>query len=84
MASILVSSSENYSGKSSICSGLGLILKERGKSVGYMKPVGNLLVDVDGVLSDEDAEQMRDLLSLETPAAASLRLCLPRILPMML
>lgn len=67
MASILVSSSENYSGKSSICSGLGLILKERGKSVGYMKPVGNLLVDVDGVLSDEDAEQMRDLLSLEAP-----------------
>jgi hypothetical protein len=67
MASILVSSSENYSGKSSICSGLGLIIKERGKSVGYMKPVGNLLVDVDGVLSDEDAEQMRDLLALETP-----------------
>ena len=65
MASILISSSEEYSGKSAICIGLGKILKERGYSVGYMKPVGNLLIDVNGVLVDEDAVQMQKIFDLE-------------------
>lgn len=30
-----------------------------------MKPIGNLLVDVDGVLSDQDAEDMRTILGFE-------------------
>lgn len=65
MASILVSSSEQYSGKSSLCMGLAIILKKKGYSAGYMKPVGNLLVDVDGVLSDEDTEQALQILEIE-------------------
>ncbi|MBP2030919.1 BioD-like phosphotransacetylase family protein [Methanohalophilus levihalophilus] len=64
MGSILVSSSEQYSGKSSLCIGLAVILKNKGFSVGYMKPVGNLLVDVDGTLSDEDSEQALQILGL--------------------
>ncbi|MCK5487933.1 MAG: AAA family ATPase, partial [Desulfobacterales bacterium] len=42
MASILISSSEKYSGKSAVCIGLGTILKRKGYTVGYMKPIGNL------------------------------------------
>ncbi|MFA0822093.1 MAG: phosphotransacetylase family protein [Methanomethylovorans sp.] len=65
MASILVSSSEQYSGKSSLCLGFGVILKERGYKIGYMKPIGNLLIDVNGSLSDEDAEGIKKLLGLQ-------------------
>ncbi len=65
MASILVSSSEQYSGKSSLCLGFGIILKERGYKIGYMKPIGNLLIDVNGSLTDEDAEGIRKLLGLQ-------------------
>lgn len=65
MASVLISSSEEYSGKSALCIGLGTILKKMGYSVGYMKPIGNLLMDIDGVLADEDAEEMRKTLDLK-------------------
>ncbi len=67
MASILISSSEKYSGKSAVCIGLGTILKRKGYTVGYMKPIGNLLVDINGVLADEDAEEMRRIFGLTDP-----------------
>jgi len=65
VASILISSSEKYSGKSAVCIGLGTILKKKGYTVGYMKPIGNLLVDINGVLADEDAEEMRKVFDLK-------------------
>jgi BioD-like phosphotransacetylase family protein len=68
MASILVSSSEEFSGKSSICMGLGKIFQESGLKIGYMKPVGNLLIDVDGSLTDEDSEGIKSLLGIEDSA----------------
>lgn len=68
MASILISSSEEFSGKSSICMGLGKIFQEKGLKVGYMKPVGNLLIDVHGSLTDEDSEGIKKLLGIEDPA----------------
>ncbi|WP_406660800.1 phosphotransacetylase family protein [Methanolobus sp. ZRKC3] len=68
MVSILVSSSEEFSGKSSICMGLGKILQEKGHVIGYMKPIGNLLMDVHGSLTDEDAEGIKKLLGLEDPS----------------
>ncbi len=68
MASILISSSEEFSGKSSICMGLGKIFQERGLKIGYMKPVGNLLIDVHGSLTDEDSEGIKKLLDIDDPA----------------
>ncbi|WP_094228888.1 phosphotransacetylase family protein [Methanolobus psychrotolerans] len=68
MASILISSSEEFSGKSSICMGLGKIFQASGLKVGYMKPVGNLLIDVHGSLTDEDSEGIRKLLGIDDPA----------------
>ncbi|MFQ6063576.1 MAG: AAA family ATPase, partial [Methanosarcinales archaeon] len=58
MNSILISSSEAYSGKSAICMGIGSILKEKGYKVGYMKPIGNLLRDVNGIIMDEDVKNV--------------------------
>ncbi len=68
MASILISSSEEYSGKSSICMGLGKIFQKKGYSIGYMKPVGNLLINVRGSLADEDSESIKQLLGLQDPS----------------
>ncbi|MFP4654967.1 MAG: phosphotransacetylase family protein [Methanohalobium sp.] len=65
MVSILISSSEEYSGKSALCNGLGRILKDKGYSIGYMKPIGNLLIDKNGILTDEDAEETRKVLDLD-------------------
>ena len=70
MASILISSSEKYSGKTAVCIGLGMILKKMDYTVGYMKPIGNLLVDVNGVITDEDAEEMRRIFGLTDPIKA--------------
>ncbi|MGP8319240.1 MAG: phosphotransacetylase family protein [Methanosarcinaceae archaeon] len=70
MASILISSSEKYSGKTAVCIGLGTILKKMDYIVGYMKPIGNLLVDVNGAIADEDAEEMRRIFGLTDPMKA--------------
>lgn len=65
MRSVLVSSTELYAGKSALCLALAMKLKENGLRVGYMKPVGNLVVDLDGVLVDDDAATMKKMLGLE-------------------
>jgi BioD-like phosphotransacetylase family protein len=64
MRSIMVSSPELYSGKSAITMALTLMLKDAGYSVGYMKPVGNIIVDADGVLTDDDALNMKKAFEL--------------------
>ena len=65
MRSVLVSSTELYAGKSALCLALAMKLKENGLRVGYMKPVGNLIVDLDGVLVDDDAATMKKMLGLK-------------------
>ncbi|WP_424357772.1 phosphotransacetylase family protein [Methanocella sp. MCL-LM] len=65
MRSILVSSTELYSGKSALCMALAMKLKENELKVGYMKPVGNIIVDVNGELVDDDALNMKKMLGLD-------------------
>lgn len=65
MAAILVVSSERYSGKSSLAVGIALELRDRGFSVGYMKPVGAYPVKVGNEKVDEDAYFMRETLKLK-------------------
>jgi BioD-like phosphotransacetylase family protein len=43
---------------------LAMKLKESGLAVGYMKPVGNLVIDLDGELVDDDAVTMKKMLGL--------------------
>ncbi|MHB8895950.1 MAG: phosphotransacetylase family protein [Candidatus Geothermincolia bacterium] len=65
MAAIIVVSSERYSGKSSLVVGLALELRDRGFSVGYMKPVGAYPIKVDNRKVDEDAYFVREALGLD-------------------
>jgi len=67
MSSIYVVSNESYSGKSSICIGLSLILKELGKKVGYFKPVGTLPTIIGELVTDEDAYFAHKLLESTDP-----------------
>jgi len=55
MKSVLVSSIEEYSGKSALIIALGLILREKGYNVGYFKPLGVGTTRIGDQLVDEDA-----------------------------
>jgi BioD-like phosphotransacetylase family protein len=55
MKSLLVSSIEEYSGKSALIIALGLILREKGYNVGYFKPLGVGTTRIGDQLVDEDA-----------------------------
>ena len=65
--SVMLVSNMTKSGKSAICVGLISVLIERGKKVGYMKPIGNALVEVEKKLVDEDALVMKGLFSFSEP-----------------
>ncbi len=57
MRSLLVSSIDEYSGKSGVIAALGEIFREKGLKVGYFKPFTTY--------DDADIEVMKDILSLE-------------------
>ena len=65
MRSIMVSSPELYSGKSAVTMALASKLKDNDYKIGYMKPVGTIIVDSNGVLTDDDALTMKRVLGLE-------------------
>ncbi len=65
MKSVLVSSIEEYSGKSGIIIALGLLLEERGFKVGYFKPFGVSAVKIGEKLVDEDAHNTAKALGIE-------------------
>lgn len=66
-ATLYVASLEANSGKTSICLALGLEFKDRGLSVGYVKPLGTAPVEIGGLLSDRDCVFMSQGLGLEDP-----------------
>lgn len=62
------------SGKTAICIGLALKLKERGLKVGYYKPLG--VADPLTGTFDDDVLLMRDLLGMQEPHDALTRYCI--------
>ncbi len=73
MKKILISSVEEYSGKSSIIVALGRILQEMGYEIGYFKPFGVNTVKIGDKLVDEDAVTTAENLGLkEDPTAVTL------------
>jgi BioD-like phosphotransacetylase family protein len=64
-ATLYITSVVTYSGKTSLCLGLGLRLQSEGNTVGYMKPVGTQPFMVQGRLADEDANFVRQVLRLD-------------------
>lgn len=55
METLYVASTEPYSGKSGIILCLGLNLKEKNLSVGFMKPLATFAIKIEGISIDEDA-----------------------------
>jgi len=69
MVGIYVGATSGYSGKNMIAMGIGLKLQKEGYKVGYMKPVGALPQEKNGVLGDADAFFVQDILGQnEDPA----------------
>ena len=64
MATIYVTSTETFSGKSALCVGLGKRFLRDGFTVGYMKPVSTVARKVKGRVIDEDAEFIKQTLNL--------------------
>lgn len=64
MRTILVTGTNDSTGKTAVTLALALIAKERGDSVGYMKPLGTRLRSAVGKTRDEDPLLARDLLEL--------------------
>jgi hypothetical protein len=67
MKALYIGSTAGNSGKSMITMGLGLHLREQGRKVGYLKPVGRSPVAQQGRLTDGDAEFMKHVLGLDDP-----------------
>jgi dethiobiotin synthetase len=73
MVGIYVGATSGYSGKNMIAMGIGLKLQKEGYRVGYMKPVGALPQEKNGVLGDADAFFVQDILGLSEPRAGHSR-----------
>jgi len=65
---LYITSVVTFSGKTSLCLGLGLQMQADSKKVGYLKPIGTQPFMVGNNLADEDANFVRQVLRLETPA----------------
>lgn len=63
---VLIAGTEDSTGKTAIALALARIAKERGDSVGYMKPKGTRLQSNVGKTIDEDPMLARELLELES------------------
>jgi BioD-like phosphotransacetylase family protein len=65
---LYVCSPVSYCGKSAICLGMALKLRDEGFQVGYFKPIGwEMLRGPNGEKIDEDAQLMNDALNLDLP-----------------
>lgn len=67
MNTILISSTADGTGKTAIAIALAQIARERGATVGYMKPKGTRLRSAVGKTRDEDPLLAAELLDLEAP-----------------
>ncbi|MDH4232679.1 MAG: phosphotransacetylase family protein [Nitrospirota bacterium] len=67
MKYLYIASMSGFSGKSLITLGLGLILKEKGYKIGYIKPYGKIPMKADDKVIDADAEFMRKALEIDDP-----------------
>ena len=67
MATLYITSSETFSGKSALCIGLGKRFQRDGLRVGYMKPVNTLAQSRAGVPYDADVEFAKQTFELPEP-----------------
>ncbi|GFK95053.1 Phosphate acetyltransferase [Fundidesulfovibrio magnetotacticus] len=66
MPGLYIGSTAPYSGKNTLCLGLGLTLRREGHSVGYFKPVGAQAAKIGDAWGDLDARAVCQALGLDT------------------
>ena len=64
MPGLYIGSTSGFAGKNLVAMALGVMLKEQGYTVGYMKPVGTLPSQPEKTMGDEDAFFVQDVLGL--------------------
>ena len=67
MHALFIGSTAGNSGKTLITVGLGLVLKESGYKVGYLKTLGKQPTTVNGKVVDADAQFLKGILQLAEP-----------------
>lgn len=65
---LYIGSTTTYAGKNTMNIGIGLRMQKDGFNPGYMKPVGAMPVEINGMQGDEDAFYVQDVLGI-TPQA---------------
>ena len=65
---LYIGATRPYAGKNMLAIGLGLRLQKEGLNIGYMKPIGHMHVERDGMQGDEDAFFVQDVLGLDQPS----------------
>lgn len=65
MTPLLFTSNQSFSGKSSLCVGVGSILRDMGLKVGYMKPIGTLPIKVGDIITDEDSQYISKIFGMK-------------------
>ncbi|MGD9498227.1 MAG: phosphotransacetylase family protein [Armatimonadota bacterium] len=75
--SIYIAGTSQHSGKTLVSLGLVAALRERGVKVGYMKPVGQRTIEIDGAHVDEDVVLIRTVYDLPTDPADSNPVTIP-------
>lgn len=68
MNTILVTATEESSGKTAVALGLAMLAREHGLDVGYMKPKGTRFQGATGETFDDDAQFALDLLDIDADA----------------
>ncbi len=75
--SVYIAGTSQHSGKTLVSLGLVSCLIERGLTVGYMKPVGQRTVEVDGAMVDEDVILIRTVYGLDVDPVDSNPITIP-------
>jgi len=78
MTKVYVAATRQNDGKTVTCIGLMAALKRRAGNVGYIKPVGQRYVEVDGHKVDEDAVLMKEVYGVDAPLADMSPIAVPR------
>ncbi len=65
MKKVYIAATRQNDGKTITCLGLMSAFKRRSPNVGYIKPVGQRFLEIDGCRVDEDALLMRDVYGIE-------------------
>ena len=76
MVTLYIISTTPYAGKTALCVALGRRFRKDGHSIGYMRPVATATTRIGECVVDEEAELMRQTLSLTDPVNTIWPVCL--------